>query len=75
MTYELPTVPGLYVAHSAVQDGNPAGAVIWVLDADDGEWYEHDVWNEVSKPVYPQGLEHYIERCGWRMVRLVPEVV
>lgn len=74
MTYELPTTPGLYVSHTAIADGNPAGAVIWVLDAEDGEWYEHDVWSEaVSHPVYPEGLEYYIEHYGWRMVRLVPE--
>lgn len=75
--YELPTVPGLYVAETAVVDGNPAGAVIWIYDPDDDEWYEYNYWLDEFPDTYvssyPEGLEHYVKKYGWKMLRLVPE--
>lgn len=66
--YEIPDRPGYYVAHTAVDNGDPSGAVIFELD-DEG------VWTELSgAPVYGNIPEHYFTYYGWKMLRLVVEV-
>jgi len=76
-SYELPTTPGLYVSHTAIGDGNPAGAVIWIYDADDDEWYEYDYWldefPDTYVSAYPEGLKEAARKYGWKMLRLTPE--
>lgn len=77
--YQLPTVPGLYVADTAVMGDNPAGAVIWVLDEDGNEWYEYGAWAdefpETYPYAYPEGLKEAARKYGWEMLLLVPTKV